>query len=299
MRTQSSASVSADDSGCNTGRLSALRDIVALALAEDIGPGDLTAEAFIPEETVLRGKIVARAAGIVAGVEAACCAFTLLDGRIDVTLLKQDGDALTPGAEALALEGSARAILTAERTALNFLQRLSGVATRAAAYVEAVAGTGAAILDTRKTTPGLRALEKAAAAAGGVTNHRMGLYDAVMIKDNHLPLTGGMAALRERIADFKRAHPAVPVIVEADRVDQARELFDIPGIDSVLLDNMTLEQLRECVTLRGSRPVRLEASGGVTLTTVRAIAASGVDYISAGEITHSAPALDFGLDLSV
>jgi nicotinate-nucleotide pyrophosphorylase (carboxylating) len=207
-----------------------------------------------------------------------------------------DGDRVAPGALVLEVSGPARAIVGAERTALNFLQHLGGIATLTSRYVEKVHGTGAEILDTRKTTPGWRLLEKQAVAHGGGTNHRMGLYDRAMVKDNHLVAEGGLDALRAAIGRLKAERPEVEVEIEADTLEQVRDFLGLEGVDYILLDNMSLDDLRRAVDMRGNGGPRLEASGGVNLDTVHAIANTGVDFISVGAITHSAPALDIGMD---
>jgi nicotinate-nucleotide pyrophosphorylase (carboxylating) len=220
-----------------------------------------------------------------------------VDGTLRVSPVQNDGTDLKPGDPVLRVEGLAASILTAERTSLNFLQRLSGVATMARRYVEAVRGTGAVILDTRKTTPGFRLLEKAAVAAAGATNHRTGLYDMVMVKDNHLAAGTTLENIQSAIRRAKAANPALRIEIEADTVEQAKGFFQLDGVDVVLLDNMSPASLREAVTLRPPH-IRLEASGGITLTNIRAVAETGVDFISIGAITHSAPAVDFSLELS-
>jgi len=270
-------------------------DIIDLALAEDIGSGDITSECFVTPDRQARAMIVARCECVLAGVSVAAEVFRRVDPGLQIQVLRKDGDSLDAGDIALRIEGRAGPILTAERTALNFIQRLSGVATLASTYVSAVAGTGVKILDTRKTTPGMRTLEKQAAAAGGATNHRIGLYDMAMVKDNHLSAAGSVDSLREGIARLKSLHPGVKLEVEVDTIDQLREVLALDGVDVVLLDNMSLTMLREAVAIR--KPgVLLEASGGVTLETIGAIAATGVDFISVGAITHSAAAADFALD---
>jgi nicotinate-nucleotide pyrophosphorylase (carboxylating) len=214
-------------------------------------------------------------------------------------VLIPDGSRVSGGALLLRIEGQARSILTAERTALNFIQKLSGVATLTAEYVEAVKGTQARILDTRKTTPAYRMLEKQAVVHGGGMNHRMGLYDRVMLKDNHLVAEGGLEAIQAMIRRVKADKPGIEVELEADDLGQVRGFLAMEGIDHILLDNMSLGDLREAVDLRGGRLTpMLEASGGVTLDTVHEIARTGVDFISVGAITHSAPALDIGLDFT-
>ncbi len=245
-----------------------------------------------------KARIFAKQACILAGTGTAARAFALVDATLDVRAVRNDGDALQPGDTALEISGAVRGILTAERTALNFIQRLSGVATLTRTFVEAVKPHRARILDTRKTTPGLRTLEKAAVFAGGGTNHRIGLFDMVMVKDNHLAAGTTLAHLRENVRRFRSEHPGVRVEIEADRLDQVRDFLTLDGVDVILLDNMTNAQLAEAVTLRGDRPMLLEASGGVTLATVNFIAATGVDFISVGALTHSAPAVDFSLELT-
>ncbi|MDX2081825.1 MAG: carboxylating nicotinate-nucleotide diphosphorylase [Terrimicrobiaceae bacterium] len=269
-------------------------DIISLALAEDIGTGDVTAQWFVPAESRTTARLVAREDCTLAGSAVAAEVFQRVDPRLVVEQRHWDGNRLSAGDFVLEVSGSTASILTAERTALNFIQRLSGVATLTRRFVDAVEGTGAVILDTRKTTPGFRHLEKAAVAAAGATNHRIGLFDMVMVKDNHL--AAGTGDLAEQIEVLKREAPHLRVEVEADTLDQARQFFEIPGIDIVLLDNMSLDELCEAVR---SRPegIQLEASGGVTLNTVRAIAETGVDFISVGALTHSAPAIDFALDV--
>ena len=273
--------------------------LIQLALAEDIGGGDVTSQYFIPEDRMARAYVTSRADGVVSGVALAARVFTTVDPTLDVRILIPDGRRVTDGALILGVEGPARSILTAERTALNFLQRLSGTASLTARYVERVTGTRARILDTRKTTPGYRLLEKRAVADGGGVNHRLGLYDRAMVKDNHLVTEGGLAELQAAILRLKHEQPGVEVELEADRLDQVREFLELEGVDHILLDNMDLADLRKAVALRGerARPL-LEASGGVNLETVRGIAETGVDFISVGALTHSAPALDIGLDFS-
>lgn len=271
--------------------------LIRMALAEDIGDGDVTSGYFVPEDRVARAFVTVRREGVVSGVELAAEVFREVDPDLDVQVMVEDGSRVGEGAILMRVEGKARSILTAERTALNFLQRLSGVATLTARYVDLVKHTRAEILDTRKTTPGYRALEKKAVADGGGTNHRMGLYDRAMVKDNHLAAEGGLEALQEAIHRLKREKPQVEVELEADRLEQVADFLKLDGVDYILLDNMSLEQLREAVELRGERHrVRLEASGGVNLGTVADIAETGVDFISVGALTHSAPALDIGLD---
>jgi nicotinate-nucleotide pyrophosphorylase (carboxylating) len=257
-------------------------------LAEDVGPGDVTTHALIDEDTTCRAVVLAKEPGVVSGLEVAAAVF----GELGVAFepLVAEGAMIEPG-PIVELEGPARGVLTGERLALNLIGRLSGIATLTRRYVDAVEGTGATILDTRKTTPGLRALEKHAVAAGGGTNHRFGLDDGVLVKDNHLRLAGGIAPAVARL----RAATDLPVEVEAETLGQVQEAIDV-GADTVLLDNMTVDELRQAVDLVGGR-AKLEASGGVTLDTVRDIAATGVDFVSVGALTHSARSLDVSLEV--
>jgi nicotinate-nucleotide pyrophosphorylase (carboxylating) len=268
-----------------------MEELVRCALDEDIGAGDVTSAATVPAGARARARITQKAPGVIYGLDAAELAFTLLDPQARCERLVEEGIWRESGA-VLAVEGSARALLAAERTALNFLQRLSGVATLAARCAEAVAGTGARVLDTRKTTPGLRALEKAAAAAGGATNHRAGLYDAVLIKENHIALAGGVA----RAVTLAREHaPGLPIEVECRTPAEIDEAL-AAGAPRILLDNMTPDELRAAVDQVAGR-AELEASGGITLERLRAHASSGVQFVSIGAMTHSAPALDLSLIL--
>jgi nicotinate-nucleotide pyrophosphorylase (carboxylating) len=273
-----------------------LGEIVRRALAEDVGSGDVTTEATVPADVRARARIVQKQAGVAFGLE--LVEETMRQGgveHVDKLVVEGEWRDGVP-AEVLLASGPAASLLVAERTALNFLGHLSGIATMTARFVEAVAGTGAHILDTRKTTPGLRTLEKAAVAAGGGRNHRMGLHDAILIKENHIALAGGVA---KAIYLARKAQPRLPIEVEVRNLDETAYALGV-GADGLLLDNMDLETLRGAVKLRdensgaGTGPT-LEASGGVDLTTVRAIAETGVDFISIGALTHSAPALDFSL----
>jgi len=271
--------------------------LIELALAEDIGSGDVTSRFFIPQERRACAFVAVRSDGVVSGVELAARVFSKVDPDLEVEVLIPDGSKVSVGALLIRVEGSARSILTAERTALNFLQRLSGVASLTARYVEQVKGTRARILDTRKTTPGYRLLEKKAVADGGGTNHRLGLYDRAMVKDNHLVAEGGVEALQNAIQQLKEELPDVEVELEADNLDQVRAFLELDDVDYILLDNMTSAELLEAVAARGERSKpQLEASGGVTMKTLKEIAKTGVDFISVGALTHSAPALDIGLD---
>ncbi len=271
--------------------------LISLALAEDIGDGDVTSQYFIPAERQARAFVAVRKEGVISGVEIAAKVFQTVDPHLNVEVLIPDGSKVGEGALLIRIEGAARSILTAERTALNFLQHLSGIASLTATYVELVRGTDAEILDTRKTLPAYRFLEKKAVADGGGTNHRHGLYDRAMVKDNHLVAEGGLEAVQAAIDALKLEKPGVEVELEADSLDQVASFLQLRGVDHVLLDNMSLEELREAVALRGARSTpQLEASGGVTLATLREIARTGVNFISVGALTHSAPALDIGLD---
>ncbi|SRR5579862_4882807 len=276
-----------------------MHDPVAIALAEDIGAGDVTAANFVPENQTGLARIVARQRAVVAGAETAAEVFARVDGRLATTILLASGRTAQDGDAVLEVKGPVRSILTGERVALNFLQRLSGVATLTKKYVDAIAGIPGAkarILDTRKTTPGLRALEKAAVKAGGGQNHRFGLFDMVMVKDNHLAARNDPAFLRDAIRSAKEGYPGIRVEVEADRLDQVKAFLQIDGIDVILLDNMTPETMREAVEM-GAGKVLFEASGGITLESAARVAATGVDFISIGALTHSAPSVDFSLEL--
>ena len=270
-----------------------LERAVLAALAEDIGAGDVTTEATVPENALGTAELLVKEPGVVCGLRAAESTFRALDPDIRFEALANDGDMIDePPALVARVAGSERAILTGERVALNFLGRLSGIATLTRRYVEAVAGTGAAVLDTRKTTPGLRALEKHAVAVGGGRNHRFGLDDAVLVKDNHLRAAGSVAdAVR-----LVRAASDLPIEVECETLTQVAEALGA-DVDAILLDNMTLAELREAVALAAGR-ARLEASGGVSLDTIRAIAETGVDEISVGALTLSARSLDVSLELT-
>lgn len=271
--------------------------LIDLAIAEDIGGGDVTTRYFIPEDRQASAWVVARKDGVVSGGEIAAQVFRKVDPELLVQILTSDGTHVVAGSQLIRIQGSARSILTAERTALNFLQHLSGIATLTACYCKQVLGTHTRILDTRKTTPGFRMLEKKAVRDGGGTNHRQGLYDRAMVKDNHLVAEGRIAAIQAGIQKLKINQPNVEVEIEADSIEQVREFLALDGVDYILLDNMTLVQLSEAVALRGLRTKpMLEASGGITLELLAAIAATGVDFISVGALTHSAPALDIGLD---
>lgn len=269
-----------------------VEEIVSRALAEDVGAGDITTEATVPADVRARGEIIAKQEAVVAGLPLVEAVFRNVDSGIVVEPAVQDGGRVAPGEVVARVEGRARGILTGERTALNFLQHMSGVATLAARYVKAVKGTKARILDTRKTIPGLRALDKYAVRMGGAHNHRMGLFDAVLIKDNHIRAAGAVAAAVERA---RAAAPEGAVVeVETQSMAQVEEAVGA-GADVIMLDNMSPEEVKRAVELIAGR-AKTEVSGGVTLETVRSYAECGVDYISVGEITHSARAADFSLE---
>jgi len=272
-------------------------DPITIALREDLGEGDTTTQFFVPEHLQALGKIIARERAVVAGTETAAEVFRRVDPNLSVEILQPDGTALTGGETILEVRGAAGSILTAERVALNFLQRLSGIATLTRQFVEAIGKSRAKILDTRKTTPGLRALEKAAVVAGGGTNHRSTLSDMVLVKDNHLSAGGGVSEIAAVIERLRKERPAIRIEVEAERLEQVRSFLEVDGIDVILLDNMEPTEMREAVAT-GKGKVKFEASGGINLKTVRRIAASGVDYISVGALTHSARSIDLSLELT-
>lgn len=294
-----------------TPNLPDLTRIITTALAEDVGAGDITSALTIAEGAMAEAKFIAHEEMVVCGGFVIAEVYGQLDKNIKIEVRLKDGTLIKPGAVIATATGNARTLLTGERVALNILQRMSGVATLTRQYVEAVKGTKAKILDTRKTMPGLRALDKHAVTCGGGENHRMGLYDAVLVKDNHLGVRGqgsGVrgqgSGVREVVEEIKKKLSAltpdprslIPLIIECDTLAQVEEALTAQP-DRILLDNMTLEQLREAVKLAAGK-IPLEASGGVTLATVRGIAQTGVDYISVGAITHSAPAVDISLEIT-
>jgi nicotinate-nucleotide pyrophosphorylase (carboxylating) len=270
---------------------------IDVALSEDIGEGDLTTDFFVSKDQQATARIVAHERATLAGTETAAEVVRRVDSEVEITVVKNDGSEIDAGDSVIELRGQARSILKAERVALNFLQRLSGIATLTRKFVDAAGTDHVKILDTRKTTPGLRALEKAAVVAGGGANHRFGLFDMVLLKDNHLIVSAGFAAFAKAVQKFREARPNVQVEVEADALDQVRGFLEIDGIDVILLDNMKPAQIREAIAL-GKNKVKFEASGGVTLKNIRQIAATGVDYISIGALTHSPRAIDFSLELT-
>jgi len=272
-------------------------DPIAAALKEDIGEGDVTTDFFVPETLHATGRIIAREKTVVAGTGAAAEVFRQVDPAIDIQIGRRDSDEVAPGDVIMEVRGLARSILTAERVALNFLQHLCGIATLTREFINAI-GTGSTkILDTRKTTPGLRTLEKAAVVAGGGVNHRFGLYDMVLVKDNHLAALGGLSSFADRIRHLRQERPNIRIEVEADDLEQARAFVEVDGIDVILLDNMTPAQIREALALRRNN-IKFEASGGITLKNVKRVAGTGVDYISIGALTNAARAIDIGLEMT-
>jgi nicotinate-nucleotide pyrophosphorylase (carboxylating) len=274
-----------------------VEDLIRRALAEDVGSGDVTTLSVVPESARGRAVILARSPCVVAGGEMACAVFRQVEPELVCGIRVRDGTAARPDDILLTIDGPVRGILTGERVALNFMQRLTGIATRTREFVDRVRGRNVRILDTRKTTPTLRLLEKYAVTCGGGTNHRMGLYDMVLIKDNHRRLwqQAGISNLAGAVAAARARFPGVPVEVEVESEEELRDALRATP-EWILLDNMTPERLARCVTINAGQ-ARLEASGGVTLATVEAIAATGVDAISVGGLTHSAPAADLSLEL--
>lgn len=272
-------------------------DPIAIALREDLGEGDITTKFFVRSDLRALGRIIARERAVVAGVGTAAEVFRRVNPELTVEILQPDGTALGGGETILEVRGEAGSILTAERVALNFVQRLSGIATLTRQFVEAIGKSRARILDTRKTTPGLRALEKAAVVAGGGENHRSSLSEMVLVKDNHLNAGEGLSGLASAIQRLRQERPGIRVEVEADRLEQVRFFLELDGIDTILLDNMEPTEMREAVAA-GKGKVKFEASGGINLKNVRRIAATGVDYISVGALTHSARSIDLSLELT-
>jgi len=272
-------------------------DPVGIALREDLGEGDTTTQFFVRGDLRALGRIVARERAVVAGTDTAAEVFRRVNPQLNIEILQPDGTALSGGETILEVRGAAASILTAERVALNFLQRLSGIATLTHQFVEAIGKSRAKILDTRKTTPGLRALEKAAVVAGGGANHRSTLSDMVLVKDNHLSAGAGFSGFVNAIQRLRQERPGLRIEVEAERLEQVLSFLEVEGIDVILLDNMEPTEMREAVAA-GKGKVKFEASGGITLKNVRRIAATGVDYISVGALTHSARAIDLSLELT-
>ena len=272
-------------------------DPIAAALKEDIGDGDVTTDFFVPETLHATGRIIVREKAVVAGTGAAAEVFRHVDPSTDIEISHSDADEVAAGDVIMEVRGLARSILKAERVALNFLQRLCGIATLTREFINAIENHSAKILDTRKTTPGLRALEKAAVVAGGGVNHRFGLYDMVLIKDNHRGTLGGLSTFADRIRRLRQERPNIRIEVEADDLEQVRAFVEVDGIDVILLDNMTPAQIREALALRRNK-IKFEASGGITLKNVKRVAATGVDFISIGALTNAARAIDIGLEMT-
>lgn len=262
-------------------------DCIRRALVEDIGPGDITTESIVPMHATMTGHIIAKQAGIVAGLDVAHAVYELLDRDVVFSPQAEEGERVEGQMILAQVFGSTRSLLTAERTALNFLGRMSGIATLTRQYVDALAGTGSAILDTRKTVPGLRILDKLAVKRGGGQNHRFGLYDMALIKDNHIDFTGSLAGALTLVRD---KHPDIEIEIEARTLEDVQTALDL-GVRRILLDNMTLDTIHRAVVLAAGR-AKLEASGNVTLTNVRQVAETGVDYISIGALTHSVKVFD-------
>ncbi len=274
--------------------------LIKLALDEDFGDGDVTSNYFVPEALQASAVMRARTRGVLSGVSVAEQVFRMVDPTLKVEVYLHDGEEISPGAVVMLIEGKARSILGAERTALNFIQRLSGVASMTHTYKKAIAHTDCKLLDTRKTTPGYRLLEKAAVVHGGGNNHRLGLYDRAMVKDNHLMTDGNTDHLQRCIDQLKADKPGVEVELEADNLQQVEAFLKLKGVDYILLDNMSNDEMRQAVAMRGTnaKPY-FEASGGLTLATAPAAAETGVDFMSFGCLTHSVPSLDLGLDFTV
>jgi len=272
-------------------------DPIAIAIQEDVGKGDVTTEFFVPPDLRASARIIAREKAITAGTETAAEVFRRIDPATQVRIVSADGSNVNPGDLIIEIDGLACSILKAERVALNFLQRLCGIATLTRKFVDAAKNDRVKILDTRKTTPGLRALEKAAVVAGGGANHRFGLFDMALVKDNHLVAHLGFTTFAEAVRRLRQQRPNVRIEVEADRLEQVRTLLKLDDVDLILLDNMKAAQIREAVAL-GKNKVKFEASGGVTLKNIRQIAATGVDYISIGALTHSVRAIDLSLEMT-
>jgi len=272
-------------------------DPIAAALKEDIGDGDVTTDFFVPETLHATGHIIAHEKAVVAGTGPAAEVFRRVDPAMDVQISRRDGDDIDAGDIIIEVRGIARSILKAERVALNFLQRLCGIATLTREFVNAIGNDSTKILDTRKTTPGLRTLEKAAVVAGGGVNHRFGLYDMVLVKDNHLAALEGLSSFADGIRRLRQERPNIRIEVEADDLEQVRAFVEMDVIDVILLDNMTPAQIREAVALRRNH-IKFEASGGITLKNVKRFAATGVDYISIGALTNAARAVNIGLEMT-
>jgi nicotinate-nucleotide pyrophosphorylase (carboxylating) len=270
----------------------AIEDCIRRALAEDIGPSDATSAAILPPDAQMQARILARQDGVIAGLDIAARTFALVDARIRFEAQAAEGQAIANGETLAQLSGPARGLLTAERTALNFLGRMSGIATLTRRFVDAVRGTGAVILDTRKTAPGLRWVDKLAVQRGGGENHRMGLYDMILIKDNHIDFAG---SLPEAVRRAREGSPGLEIEVETRTLEEVAAALEV-GVERILLDNMTIDEMHRAVQMTAGR-AKLEASGNVTLERVRAIAETGVDYISIGALTHSALVFDVSMKI--
>lgn len=270
--------------------------LIDLALKEDIGSGDVTSEYFVNKTSMAAGYILVKQDGIVAGYDVVTEVLKRVDPSITLEILVTEGSKVPSNTRVMKLQGKARAILTAERTALNFMQRLSGIATKTSSYAELISHTKAKLLDTRKTTPGWRFLEKKAVIIGGGNNHRMGLYDRAMVKDNHLVTQDDYNKLQDAINKLKAEKPHVEIELETDTLEQVEKFLTLKGVNHILLDNMSCDLLKKAVIMRGKTDVFLEASGGVTHHTIKEMAETGVDYISVGALTHSAVALDISLE---
>jgi nicotinate-nucleotide pyrophosphorylase (carboxylating) len=275
-------------------------DPIEIALREDIGQGDVTSDFFVPGGTRVAARIISRENAVVAGTATARRVLHRVDPKLKTRIVRPDGSNVRSGETIIEIRGPARSILKAERVTLNFLQRLCGIATLTRKFVQAAGSRRVQILDTRKTTPGLRALEKAAVIAGGGKNHRFGLFDMALVKDNHLLVRGGTHSISESVRRLRKAYPGIPIEIEADRLDQVRELLANTEVDLVLLDNMPSAEMRKAVALKKQmrRKIKFEASGGITLKNIRQVAATGVDYISIGALTHSAPAINLSLEIT-
>jgi nicotinate-nucleotide pyrophosphorylase (carboxylating) len=272
-----------------------LREFILNTINEDIGEGDHSSRACIPENANGKAKLLIKEPGILAGVRIATEVFTTIDEKLEIVILLNDGSKIKPGEVALTVSGNQQSILKSERLVLNILQRMSGIATRTRAYVEKLSGLNCKILDTRKTTPGMRFAEKEAVRIGGGENHRMGLYDMIMLKDNHIDYAGGIVQAIERTQEYlKRINRKLEIEIEARSLEEVREIIEHGGIDRIMLDNFTLEETRAAVNLIGGH-FETESSGGITLETVRSYAECGVDYISVGDITHHIKSLDMSL----
>jgi nicotinate-nucleotide pyrophosphorylase (carboxylating) len=270
--------------------------LIDMAVAEDLGSGDVTSLYFVPEKALAKAYVLVKQAGVIAGNDLVAGVFQKVDPTIQCKTLVKEGSLVEAGTRVMEISGNARSVLSGERVALNFMQRLSGIATKTASYAKLIEHTDAKLLDTRKTTPAWRLLEKQAVLLGGGKNHRMGLFDRAMVKDNHLVAQHDLHSLQACIRKLKQERPEVEIELEADTLEQVKAFLELDGVDYLLLDNMPIAMLAEAVAMRGNRPVALEASGGVTHDTIKEVAETGVDFISVGALTHSAMALDISLE---